>query len=74
VLTVRLYAERRQWPLDRIEARLTREPAQGKIATIALELILGGDLDDEQTARLRDIASRCPVHRTLTDGVQITHG
>ena len=56
-----------------MEARLTREPPQGKISTIALELILGGDLDDGQRQRLREIAGRCPVHRTLTEGVQITH-
>ena len=73
MLTVRLYAERKHWPLDRIEARLTRQPAEGKIATITLELILGGDLDAEQTRRLRDIAGRCPVHRTLTETVRIVH-
>jgi len=73
VLTVRLYAERRQWPLDRIEARLVREPPQGKISTITLDLILGGALDDEQRQRLLQIAERCPVHRTLTEGVRIAH-
>jgi putative redox protein len=73
VLTVRLYAERKQWPLDRIEAKLVRDPPQGKIASIALELILGGDLDDEQRDRLRTVAARCPVHRTLTETVQIMH-
>jgi putative redox protein len=73
VLTVRLYAERKQWPLDRIEAKLTRDPPQGRIHTIALELILGGDLDDEQRQRLLEIAERCPVHRTLTETVQIVH-
>jgi putative redox protein len=73
VLTVRLYAERKQWPLDRIEAKLTRDPPQGRIQTIALELILGGALDDEQRQRLMEIAERCPVHRTLTETVQIVH-
>ena len=72
-MTVTLYARRKQWPLDRIEARLNRQPPQGKIATIALELMLGGDLDEEQKRRLLQIAERCPVHRTLTESVQITH-
>jgi uncharacterized OsmC-like protein len=36
-------------------------------------LILGGDLDDEQKQRLRQIAERCPVHRTLMEGVRIRH-
>ena len=73
MLTVRLYAERKQWPLDRIEAKLTRDPPQGRIQTIALDLILGGALDDEQRQRLMEIAERCPVHRTLTETVQIVH-
>jgi len=38
-----------------------------------LELLLGGDLTDEQHQRLAEIAGRCPVHRTLTEGVTITH-
>ena len=73
MLTVRLYAERKQWPLDRIEAKLTRDPPQGRIQTIALDLILGGAIDDEQRERLKSIAERCPVHRTLTETVQIVH-
>jgi putative redox protein len=73
-MTVRLYAERKGWPVDRIETRLTRTPESGRIEAIALELFLGGDLDDAQRSRLAEIASRCPVHRTLTGGVRITHG
>ncbi len=73
MLTVRLYAERKQWPLDRVEARVSRDPGTGKIASIALALVLGGDLSDEQRGRLAEIAGRCPIHRTLMEGVQITH-
>ncbi len=73
MLTVRLYAERKGWPVDRIETRLTRDAGQGKISSIDLELLLGGDLSDEQRQRLTEIASRCPIHRTLSDGVTVTH-
>ena len=73
MLTVRLYAERKGWALDRIETRLTRDEGEGKIASIELQLLLGGDLSDEQRQRLGEIASRCPVHRSLTEGVTITH-
>ena len=73
MLTVRLYAERKGWPLDRIETRLQRDPGEGKINSIELELLLGGDLSDEQRQRLGEIALRCPVHRSLTEGVTITH-
>ena len=73
MLTVRLYAERKQWRLDGIEARVSRDAGTGKIASIAVELLLGGDLSDEQRGRLAEIAGRCPIHRTLMEGVQITH-
>jgi len=73
VLTVRLYAERKGWTLDRIETRVTRDAGEGKINSIDLQLFLGGDLNDEQRQRLAEIASRCPIHRTLTEAVTITH-
>jgi putative redox protein len=50
-----------------------RDPGEGKMNSIELELLLGGDLSDEQRQRLAEIAGRCPVHRTLTEGVTITH-
>jgi len=38
---------------------------------IEREISLSGKLSDEQRARLRDIADRCPVHRTLTSEIKI---
>jgi len=73
VLTVRLYAERKGWALYRIGPCVTRDAGEGKVNGIGLELLLGGDLSAEQRARLAEIALRCPVHRTLTEGVTITH-
>ncbi len=74
VTTVRLYAERRKIEVRRIEARAHREPPSGKIASIATELILEGELDDEQRRKLQEVAARCPVTRTLIEGTRITHG
>lgn len=71
-MTLRMYAERKAWPLDHVEVRLdhrkddTRRDAHGRPTDhIARELVLTGALDDEQRARLLEIADRCPVHRTL---------
>ena len=50
-----------------------RDAGEGKINSIELELLLAGDLTGEQRQRLTEIAGRCPVHRTLTEGVTITH-
>ena len=78
-----LYARRKGWTLDRIEAQVSRAkidaadptagPAVGKTDTIQLELILGGDLTPEQERRLREVADRCPVHKALAGQTAITH-
>jgi putative redox protein len=71
--TVRLYAERRQWPVDRIEVRATRQPPSGRITQIETELLVGGVLDADQLKRLHEVASRCPVTQTLANTVSFIH-
>jgi uncharacterized OsmC-like protein len=81
-MTLRLYAERKALPLDRVTVRLrhakihaadceTCETKSGKIDRIERGILLEGALDDEQRARLMEIADKCPVHRTLTSEVDI---
>jgi putative redox protein len=75
-ITVRMYAERRGWPLRHITVRLRHrrihasdcagcETRTGQLDHIEREIHFDGELTDEQRARLLDIAERCPVHRTL---------
>jgi uncharacterized OsmC-like protein/fermentation-respiration switch protein FrsA (DUF1100 family) len=82
-MTVRLYAERKKWPLRRVSVDLKHdkvhaldcaecEAREGKIDRIERVLTLEGDLDDAQRARLLEIADKCPVHRTLHSQVQVT--
>ena len=78
VMTVLLYARRKQWPVEgvtitlnhhKVSAREYEEsvsPAGSKIDLIESEISFEGELDDAQIARLADISTRCPVHRTLT--------
>jgi len=47
------------------------ESASGRIDRIERTISLEGDLDDEQRARLLEIADRCPVHRTLRNEIVI---
>jgi putative redox protein len=81
-MTVSLYAKRKGWPLTGVEVRLSHdkihaadcadcETREGRIDSIVKELILEGPHDDEQRARLNDIAGRCPVPRTLRSEVQL---
>ena len=81
-MTVRMYANRKGWPLERVRVTLRHsrihaedcagcETTKGWIDHIDLEVELAGDLDDTQRQRLLQIAERCPVHQTLTSEVDI---
>jgi uncharacterized OsmC-like protein/alpha/beta superfamily hydrolase len=81
-MTVRMYADRKQWPLERIvvDSRHSRihakdcaecETAAGMVDRIERDITLIGPLDADQRAKLLDIADRCPVHRTLRSEVSI---
>ena len=76
-MTVRMYADRKGWPLDRVRVTLRHsrihaedcaqcETTKGWIDHLDLDVELAGDLDDTQRQRLLQIAERCPVHQTLT--------
>lgn len=66
--TLRLYANRKQWPLGEVEVQVTHDrKADQKPADIFTRTItLRGALDDDQRQRLVEIAERCPVHLMLT--------
>jgi putative redox protein len=81
-MTVRMYANLKGWPLERVEVALRhtrihaedcehRETTKGWISHIDRTITLVGDLDDAQRQRLLAIAERCPVHQTLTSEVDI---
>lgn len=69
-ITLRMYAERKEWPVTSIHVGL-RFLREGDTARIERTLTLDGDLDDAQRARLADIAERTPVTLTLKGGVPI---
>jgi putative redox protein len=72
VMTLRLYAERKGWPLERAEVRvLHRRAALADRDRFAREIALEGDLDEDQRRRLLEIANRCPVHLTLERGAEM---
>ena len=69
-LTLRLYAKRKQWPLNDVNVHLTGQREDGRYV-IGREVLLEGPLEATQRARLMEIAERCPVHRTLQGSVRI---
>ncbi len=78
-ITVKLYALRKQWPLEKIEIQLHMERFNGAeypaykgeaqfIHEIREHITLYGDkLTDEQRTRLLEISTKCPVRRVLTN-------
>jgi uncharacterized OsmC-like protein len=75
-ITIRMYADRKGWPLESVTVRLSQErihatdceeceTEEGRIDRIEREIELEGPLDEEQRRRLLEIADMCPVHRTL---------
>ena len=72
-MTCRLYTDRKGWSLDKVSVEVTHEARTAKSKDrFVREIGLEGDLDAEQTARLIEIAEKCPVHRTLTEGAEVT--
>lgn len=63
-MTMRMYAERKGWALGRVTVDVDHARRSG-VDVFTRVLHVQGDLDDDQRARLREIADRCPVHRTL---------
>ena len=72
VMTVRLYATRRRWPLDRIRARVThRRIALDAKEAFHQELQFVGNLSATQEQVLLELASHCPVHKTIEHGAAV---
>ena len=82
-MTIRMYADRRGWPLEGVTVRLRHSRVHEKdcedcetqtvgIDQLEREVELSGTLTAEQRAGLLRIADRCPVGQTLTRGIRIT--
>ncbi|NNC47008.1 MAG: OsmC family protein [Sphingomonas sp.] len=82
-MTVQMYADRKKWSLEKVTVELEHNRDHGqdclsdaaggddKIEVIDKAIRFEGDLDDEQRARLLEIADKCPVHRTITGDLHI---
>ena len=83
-MTVKLYARRKGWPLERVIVRLRQnkihaddcaecaENIEGYVHRIHRRVSFEGNLTEEQHTRLQEIAHKCPVHKTLTSSIVIS--
>ena len=75
LITTRMYADRKGWPVEVISAELEMEVdthARPVHTRIHCRLRFEGALDDEQRQRLLEIADKCPTHRILTGTIEIS--
>lgn len=79
-MTIRMYARRKGWPLDHVSVDVSHakvhaqdaEPGgNNRIDQFTRLIRLDGELDEDQRARLMQIADKCPVHRTLEHGAKV---
>lgn len=82
VITVKMYADRKKWAVEDIYVELRHQKThaqdciecddpKAKIDKIEKEIIVKGDLTEEQVERLLEISRKCPVHKTLLGGIEI---
>jgi putative redox protein len=82
-ITLRMYANRKKWPVEEIEVHVNQEKRHekdtkkydsdgGKITFFARKILIKGELDAKQIKRLMEIADNCPVHKTLEANIKIT--
>jgi uncharacterized OsmC-like protein/fermentation-respiration switch protein FrsA (DUF1100 family) len=81
-MTMRLYADRKSFPVDRVTVTLAHskiyakdcaecETKEGMLDQIERVIKIEGAVDGDQRKRLMEIADKCPVHRTLTSEIRI---
>jgi putative redox protein len=69
-ITLRMYADRKEWPLDRLDVGLKlRRDAEGALSIDRTLKSVG--LDDAQQARLAEIAEKTPVTLAIKNGMPI---
>jgi len=71
-ITLRMYADRKKWALEEamIDVTIDSNTKDGD-SKIYMNIRLFGNLDDEQRARLLEIAHKCPIHKMFENPISI---
>ncbi len=69
-ITLRMYADRKQWPVEKIRVEVTSDKIENS-TVFTRHIYFEGTIDNVQRDRLLQIANACPVHKTLTNPIEI---
>ncbi len=85
VITLKMYADRKKWAVEDIYVEMRHHKShaedckecgdpKARLDKIEKEIIIKGNLDEDQLQRLLEISKKCPVHRTLLNDIDIETG
>jgi putative redox protein len=70
VITLRMYADRKQMPVDAFYVTITSDMVNGTLI-LSRDISISGTITDEDRVKLMRIADACPVHKALTHPIEI---
>lgn len=70
-ITLKMYAQRKGWKLDDVDVKLEMTVTRDQVPVITRKIKVRGELTPEQCDRLLYIANVCPVHKLLSNPIQI---
>ncbi|WP_316634657.1 OsmC family protein [uncultured Flavobacterium sp.] len=72
LITLRMYINRKEWNVSEINVKVDFERDPNKKVTLFIRKIeIIGEVDEAQKERLTTIANGCPIHKTLTNTIEI---
>ena len=70
IITVQMYADRKKWELVSTDVKV-ESTTSAEQTLFTREISFRGNLDEDQKARLLDIANHCPIHKLLSGPIKI---
>ena len=72
LITLRMYINRKQWDVSEINVKIDFErDSERNVASFTRKIEVTGEVDQIQRQRLETIANSCPIHKTLTNTIEI---